>query len=69
MWQTEVFTETLMDLLAYHTSLDILWLLAWDNRTQNGQWSWFFYQILCNLGQHHFLICLLENFLLVFAKY
>ena len=37
MWQTEVFTETLMDLLAYHTSLDILWLLAWDSRTQNGQ--------------------------------
>ena len=51
--------------LIYHNDLDILWVLAWDNQTQGGQWSWCVYHILCILGQHHFVMCLLENFPLI----
>ena len=51
--------------LIYHADLDILWLLVWDSQAQCGQWSQYVYEILCILSQHHFLICLLENFLLV----
>ena len=51
--------------LIYHADLHILWLLVWDRQTQCGQWSQYVYEILCILSQHHFLICLLENFLLV----
>ena len=51
--------------LIYHFDLEILWVLAWDSQTQWGQWSQCVYHILYILGQHHFIICLLENFSLV----
>ena len=51
--------------LIYHADSDILWVLAWDIQTWGGQWSRCIYYILCILGQHHFLICLLESVLLV----
>ena len=51
--------------LVYHVELVLLLVLARDSKTQGGQWSRCVYHILCILGPHPFLICLLENFLLV----